>query len=55
MILIQQFILKEGLMKFGEYGENLLLKELTQHHNMKMFTPSDGNNMIKKEQSGALR
>ena len=50
----QQYILKEGLKRFGGNGEYAVTSELEQLQKMETFTPLDANKLTNKNIKEAL-
>lgn len=46
--MVQQFSLKAGLSKFGDWTKALVMKELRQHQNMKVYQPMDPDKMTEE-------
>jgi len=54
-IMLNQVGIREGLKKFGNQGNNALLKELSQLHQRDMLLPRKKEDMTYKERKKALR
>ena len=54
-VMLHQVGIREGLKKFGEEGNNALLKELSQLHHRDMLFPKKKEDMTYEERKRALR
>ena len=54
-VMLNQVGIKEGLKKFGEEGNNALLKELSQLHQRDALLPKKKEDMTYEERKKALR
>ena len=54
-IMLNQMGIKEGIQKFGEKGNNALLKELNQLHERNTFLPKKKEEVLYDERKKALR
>ena len=46
--------LKAGLRKFQQWGNNAVMKELTQFHTMKVFCPMDPKRLTREDRRNPL-
>ena len=53
--LFTQYSVKKGLQIFGQAGNNAIIKELQQLHNLKVITPVDASSLSSEDKSGALQ
>ena len=53
-VILTQYSLNKGLKKFGVKGEESVVKELTQHHDLTTFTPMDPSKLTRKQRVEAV-
>ena len=54
VIMIQTFSLKKGLAHFGKQGEDSVMKELQQHHDMETYHPVDPKSLTAAQRREAV-
>jgi len=54
-VMLTQMNVKQGLLTFGEKGNEAILKELKQLHDKRAITPLQGSDMMTEERRKALR